>query len=119
MKTYWYVPVIMGALVAFFLLRRDPSSLIEALDFRLRQYELEREKLAGIDDDRIAKNLEAEQRAAEEMERIRREYEAAKSSLDDKKKKEVEELLSHEPGEMAKELEKLMGFRVVIVQDDG
>lgn len=118
-KNYWWIPAIaIGIVGAWIVLRKRPDALIEALQFRIKKNQEEQVELDRIHQEEIAARAVAEERAREELERIEREYEETKERLSEERRREVERLLKKDPRKLAKELEDLMGFRVIVVEDE-
>jgi len=117
-KNYWYIPLVIAGAILLFLMRKKNNVFVEILQHRVEKNKQELAELDKIQEEKLEKQRQAEVQAAAELKRIQEEYDQAKEGLDDKKKKEVEQLLKKDPKKLANDLSGLMGFKVVEVPAD-
>jgi uncharacterized membrane protein (DUF106 family) len=117
-KKYWQIGLlVLGVIVGFILFRGQGSDYAKRLkeiqdahDDEIKQINAaraEEERQHDLDVKRLQDALSA----------VQAQYDAAKKDLDDKKKKEIEDIVKQygsNPNELAKQLSAATGFQIVL-----
>lgn len=117
-KTNWrYAAVVLGALVAYLLLNKQKSSLLDQLQEIRASYESQISKIEAARREEREKNAQELKILKKRLEDVQKQYDDAKKDLDDKKRAEIEELIkkySDNPEELAKKLSEATGFKIIL-----
>lgn len=117
-KKYWqYLVMALSAVLSVVIFRKRDDSYADDLKKinDAHQKELHDIELAREEEHR--KNVENEKRLSEALAHVQRQYDDAKKNLDDKKRKEIEDIVrkyANDPDELAKQLSAATGFSVVL-----
>ena len=118
LKKFWgYFVAGFGIIVGIFLFKKKTDSYDSTIrDMR----DSHRKELDDIEKERILERSRYEQnekKYLEDLAIIQEKYEKAKIDLDEKKKKEIEDILKtygNRPDELAKKLSEVTGFKIVL-----
>lgn len=122
LKTYWYVPAIVGAIVVTAVIsRKVPDSLMKTLkDMRERHMN----EVRIIDETRKVE-IAAKERAKKKMDTalaaVEEEFKKENEKLTRKKKREVKKIIKEaddDPKKLAELLASSTGFKVVLPEED-
>ena len=118
---YWYVPLGLIVAIVLFTLTRDRQHLVDwskALAQAGEEHRADVDAIQRAHADQQAADDAAIRRMEEVQRQVREEYERNERTLDDKTEKRVAEItkrLKDDPHAMAKEIEDLTGFRVIVL----
>jgi septal ring factor EnvC (AmiA/AmiB activator) len=117
-KKYWaYVALILGIIAAIVFFRKEQLDFADELK---KIQEAHDEELRKIEEAREQERREHEanlKRLQETLAEVQKHYDDAKKDLDDKKKKEIADLVKqygNDPDELAKKLSEATGFTIVL-----
>ena len=117
-KKYWQIAfLVIGALVSFFLIQNQKSNFADNLKKIQDAHDAE---IKQIQDARAAEAAQHEanvKKLQDTLDAVQRQNETAKKDHDDKKKKEIAEIVKNygnKPDELAKQLSAATGFVIVL-----
>lgn len=118
LKNYWYVPVVVIAIIVLFVLTggKTPKALIAAFQNARESHAKEVEAIDRIHTEEIEKRDVALKTFHSTMGEIEKKYAEADEELDSKKRRRIEKLVkanAEDPAALTKKLAELTGFRVV------
>jgi len=117
-KAYWQLAVgFLIAVAGFFIFTKQKSSFSDQLSDIKKAHEEEIKKINEAREEERKAHIENERKLNETLMSIQQQYEAAKRDLDEKKRKEIENIVkkwSDDPTELSKQLSEAAGFTVVI-----
>lgn len=116
-KKYWgFLAIIIGGIVGYIFLRKKDVAFVEDLK---RINDVHAQELKKIQDARAEEqrlNAENQAKLEQTLETIKKQYEQQNKALDDKKKKEIEDIVKEhgsDPDALAKKLADVTGFKVI------
>ena len=117
-KKYWELFLLLaGAFVGLLLLRQQKMSFIDDMKRIQDAHDEEVKRINAARDEERRQRLENERKLNAALQIVQAQYDAAKRELDDKKKKEVEQLVKEfgdRPEELARKLSEATGFVVIL-----
>ncbi len=117
-KKYWELFLLLtGAFVALFLLRQQKVSFMDDMKRIQDAHDEEVKRINAARDEERRQRIENERKLNNALQVVQAQYDAAKRELDDKKKKEVEQLVKEfgdRPEELARKLSEATGFVVIL-----
>jgi flagellar motility protein MotE (MotC chaperone) len=117
-KKYWELFLLLvGVFAGIFLLRQQKTSFIDDIKKIQDAHDEEVKRINAARDEERRQRLENERRLNNTLQIVQAQYDAARKELDDKKKKEVEQLVKDfgdKPEELAKKLSEVTGFIVIL-----
>jgi seryl-tRNA synthetase len=120
-KKYWELFLLLaGAFVAIVLFRQQRSTFVEDVKKLQDAHDEEIKKINAARDEERRIAVENQKKLTKALELVQAQYDDAKKELDEKKKKEIEQLVKeygNKPDELAKRLSEATGFVIVMPQD--
>jgi flagellar biosynthesis/type III secretory pathway M-ring protein FliF/YscJ len=117
-KKYWsYVVLIVGAIIAFFLFRKQGIDLATNLQKARDSHDEEIKKINEAREEERRQHELNVKKLQESLDVVQKHYDDAKKDLDSKKKKEIEELVRQfkdDPEALAKKLSEATGFSIIL-----
>lgn len=117
-KKYWELFLLLtGAFVTLFLLRQQKVSFMDDMKRIQDAHDEEVKRINAARDEERRQRIENERKLNNALQVVQAQYDAAKRELDDKKKKEVEQLVKEfgdRPEELARKLSEATGFVVIL-----
>lgn len=117
-KKYWQMLVlIVGAVVGVMLFRRQESGFSSDLKLIRDAHDNELKQIRDARDEEKRQHLENQKRLEVALATIQEQYDAAKKDLDQKKKREIEDIVKQygeNPVELAKQLSSITGFSIIL-----
>lgn len=117
-KKYWqYLVMALGAVLSVVIFRKRDDSYADDLKKINDAHKKELHDIELAREEEHRKNVENEKRLSEALAHVQRQYDDAKKNLDDKKRKEIEDIVrkyANDPDELAKQLSAATGFSVVL-----
>lgn len=117
-KKYWLALVaIVGAVVAFILLRDRSGDLSKTLDDLQKTHQDELDKITAANKQRVQKSLEDEEQLRLRLDEVQKQAAAQQVKLDAAKQKQIADIISKssgDPTELAEQLSAATGFRVIL-----
>ena len=117
-KKYWELFMfILGAFVYVVLYRKQKETFVDDLKKLQDAHEEELRKINKAREDERSKLEENEKRLRAALDAVQKQYDDARKELDERKKKEIESLVSQygdKPDELAKKLSEVTGFDIVL-----
>lgn len=120
-KNWKIVLLILGVTFSFFLFKKKDQSFLERLEKIQGDHEKEIKKLNEARERERRLHEENEARLKETLRKIQSQYESEKKLLDKKKKVEIQEIVEkhgNDPEELAIQLSKVTGFKVILPEKD-
>jgi len=112
-KHYWYIPALLiYTFVLWVIFRKKNNNLVKLFDITKESYEKQIQDLNKAHEEEIEKRNELIVAYQNTLKSIEEEHNIKLNDLDNKKKKEVEELTKNfesNPSELAEEMKKLFG----------
>jgi len=116
-KKFWSLALlIIGAVVAFVLFRRKESTFVDQLQQINALHAEEIQKINSIREEEARQHEANLKQLQDTLDMVQRRYDEAKRNLDDKKRREVEDIVkrfSNNPDALAKKLSEATGFKIV------
>lgn len=123
LKSYWWIPAILVvAVVATFIMRRVPTSLMQLVSKQRELHKKEVEAIEKVHTEEIKQREEALDTYHKTVKAIEEKYEKESLELTKKKKKEIKKIVDEthsDPDLLAKKLADQMGFVVVQPEEQG
>lgn len=117
-KKFWSLALlIIGAVVAFVLFRRKESTFVDRLQQINALHAEEIQKINSIREEEARQHEANLKQLQDTLDMVQRRYDEAKRNLDDKKRREVEDIVkrfSNDPDALAKKLSEATGFKIVM-----
>lgn len=117
-KKYWQLfAALLLFVVGFFFFRSRISDLTDILDDNRKRHEQEIKEIEEAHRKELEAKEEALKKLQETLAQIEKHYEEAQKELDDKKRKEIEQIIKEtqdDPEELARRLQESTGFRIVV-----
>ena len=117
-KKYWGIAaLVVGAIVAFFLFKKQDTSFSDRLKQIQDAHDVELKQIQDARDEEEREHQANEKRLKDTLDAVQQQYDAAQKDLDDKKRQEVEDLVRQygdDPDALAKKLSEATGFTVVL-----
>ena len=120
LQHYWWVPLIVFVGVYLFLSGKPLGKIADLLK---RTNDLHKAELENIQQE-LVKKQEAERAAAEKLKEtmlaVEKHYQETQQSLDVKKRAEIKEIVAKtkdDPEELARQLQEITGFKVILPKD--
>ena len=118
LRDYWQLLMAaIGTFFGFLLLRRKDREHEDSIKKMLDSHKIEIEKINFVIEEERRQRAENEKQLKIALEAVQLEYETAKKQLDEKKKKEIEEIVNQygkDPIELAKKLSEATGFSIIL-----
>lgn len=116
-KAYWYIPVIIIAIIAgFVLFQKVPKSLIDILAKRREIHQKEVNAINKIHAEEIEKRERALEIYYKTIKEIEEKYDENIANLTSRKKKKIKKIIDEthdDPDKLAEKLSDQMGFIIV------
>jgi len=116
-KKYWQLcTVIVGAVIGLLLMRRQDSSFNDQLKVIQDAHSEEIKNIQNARVEEQRQSAENEKKLKSTLAEIQTQYDAAEKTLDNDKKKEIEQIVkqcSDNPDELAKRLSASTGFVII------
>jgi len=116
-KTHWYLPILLIALVCVWLTgRARTQKIIKMFELSKASYELQIKTINDNHEKELKKRSELQLKYIETMEKIEKENKDAFSGLSEKKKKEIDKLVKEyegKPDDLARDLSEMFGVEYV------
>jgi len=117
-RTYWQlIFIVLGSIAGFFLFRKQEVGFNDTVNKLLKNHSEEIDKINKIREEEKQQHLENEKKLKETLDVIQTQYDIAKKELDDKKKKQIEEIVKqygNDPVKLAKQLSEATGFSIIM-----
>lgn len=117
-KRYWSIAVlIVGGVVAFFVLRRRETSFIDEYERITATHEAELKRIADARAEEQRAHEANVLRMQKTLDAIQKRYDEAQETLDSRKKREVESIVkrySSDPDVLASKLAEATGFKIIM-----
>ncbi len=116
-KNWKYVAAVLGTVLAYVLLQKQKSSLLDQIQEIRDSYDAQLNKIEAARAEERRKNEQELKLLKKRLEDVQKQYVEAKKELDDKKRAEIEELMkkySNDPEELAKKLSQLTSFKIIL-----
>lgn len=117
-KKYWGIAaVVVGAILAFVVFKRQDVSFADQLKQIQDAHDAELKQIQAARDEEQKEHLANEKRLQDTLDAVQKQYDSAKKDLDDKKKKEIEDIVKQygdDPGALAQKLSESTGFTIVL-----
>lgn len=117
-KTYWQLfLLILGTIVGYLIFRKQEIAFGESVNKLLESHADQIKKINLIREDEKRQHEENEKRLKEALLAVQTQYDIAKKDLDERKKKEIEDIVKQygdDPVELAKKLSSITGFSIII-----
>lgn len=117
-KKWWgLAALVIGAVVAFFVFRGQSTNFAERLKALQDVHDEELKKISDIRAQEQKEHIQNEKRLQETLDAVQRHYDEAKKQLDEKKKAEVEDIVTKfgdDPDAMARKLAEATGMTIVL-----
>lgn len=121
LKKYWQlVLLIAGTIASIVFFKARENSFSDELKKIDDVHKKELQDIEAAREEERRKNAEAEKRLSEALAAVQQQYDAAKQDLDEKKRKEIEDIVKQyagDPEELARQLSAATGFSVVLPSD--
>lgn len=122
LKKNWKIALlIFGVVFSFFLFKKKDQTFLERLKTVQDEHEKEIKKLNEAREKERRQHEENEARLKETLAEIQVQYESEKKTLDQKKKAEIQVIVEkhgNDPDELAVQLSKVTGFKVILPEKD-
>jgi hypothetical protein len=117
-KTYWQlILLIAGGVVSYVMFRRQENLFTQNINNLLESHKEQIEKINVIREEERKQRAENERKLREALDTVQAQYDIAKKDLDNKKKKEIEDIVKqygNDPVELAKQLSAVTGFSIIM-----
>lgn len=117
-KKYWQYALLIGlAIFAYFFFKKKTFDFAEQLQIIQDLHEEELRKITVAREEERLLRIENEEKLKDSLANITHQYEKAKQDLDEKKLKEIEEIVkkySNNPEALAKKLSEAAGFTIIM-----
>ena len=117
-RDYWQLFVAaMGTLFGYLMFKRNENEHEDTIKKLLDSHKDEIKKINTTFEEERKQREENEKKLKIALEAVQLEYEIAKKQLDEKKKKEIEEIVNQygkDPVELAKKLSDATGFSIIL-----
>ena len=117
-RTYWQLFLLVaGGVLGAFLFRKRELGFAESVSKLMESHAEEMGRINAAREEEKRQHAENEMRLRASLEAVQSQYEIAKKELDDKKKKEIEEIVKqygNDPVELAKQLSAATGFSIIM-----
>lgn len=118
LKKYWQlVLLIVGTIASIVFFKTRESTFSDELKKIDDAHKKELQDIESAREEERRKNAEAEKRLSDALAAVQQQYDAAKQDLDEKKRKEIEDIVkqcANDPEELARQLSAATGFSVVL-----
>jgi c-di-AMP phosphodiesterase-like protein len=120
-KEYWAIALlVLGAIVAFFLLRKKDISFADRFNEIRDIHDKELETIQDVREEEQRQHEANRLKLEATLEVVQANYDDAMKELDSKKKKEIAEIVKQHkgnPDSLAKKLSEATGFKVIFPED--
>ena len=117
-KTYWQlILLVAGGVVGYVMFRRQENLFTQNINNLLESHKEQIEKINAIREEERKQRAENERKLREALDTVQAQYDLAKKDLDNKKKKEIEDIVKQygsDPVELAKQLSAVTGFSIIM-----
>lgn len=117
-KKYWQIfALALGAIIAAIVFREQSSSFVERLKDIQDAHDEEIKKIEAARAEERRQHEENEKKLRAALDAVQQQYDSAMKDLDDKKKKEIADLVKQygdNPTELAKKLSAATGFSIIL-----
>lgn len=117
-KKYWQLLLLIVATIfGIFFFRRQGSEFAADLKAIRDNHENELKRIQDLRDEEKRQHLENQKRLESALATVQEQYDAARKDLDQKKKREIEDIVKQygdNPTELAKQLSSATGFSIIL-----
>lgn len=117
-KTYWQlILLVAGGVVSYVMFRRQENLFTQNINNLLESHKEQIEKINAIREEERKQRVENERKLRDALDAVQVQYDLAKKDLDNKKKKEIEDIVKQygsDPVELAKQLSAVTGFSIIM-----
>lgn len=117
-KKYWGIAaLIIGAIVAFFVFKRQDVSFADQLKKIQDAHDVELKQIQDARAEEQRQHVANEQKLQDTLAVVQKHYDEAQRDLDDKKKREIEQIVKDygdDPLALAKKLSEATGMTVIL-----
>lgn len=120
-KNWQILLLVFGFVFSIFLFRRRDQNFVERLEKIQDDHKKEIQKINEIREKERRQHEENESRLKETLALIQSKYDLSKKELDDKKKKQIQEIVEKhgsDPDELAAQLSNVTGFKIIPSEKD-
>jgi hypothetical protein len=120
-KNWQILLLVFGFIFSIFLFRRRDQNFVERLEKIQDDHKKEIQKINEIREKERKQHEENESRLKETLALIQTKYDLSKKELDDKKKKQIQEIVEKHgsnPDELAVQLSNVTGFKIIPSEKD-
>jgi len=122
LKKNWQILLLVFVFIfSIFLFRRRDQNFVERLEKIQDDHKKEIQKINEIREKERKQHEENESRLKETLALIQSKYDLSKKELDDKKKKQIQEIVEKHgsnPDELATQLSNVTGFKIIPSEKD-
>lgn len=119
-KFWGYFVAGFGAIAGIIFLKKQTDNYETIVQKLQESHEKELDEIKKAREEERKAYEANEKKYQERMALVEKEYEAAKKNLDEKKRKEIEDIVrnySNQPDELAKKLAEVTGFVIIMPED--
>jgi len=117
-KKYWQLALlILGAVAGVLLFRKQDTNFADDLKKIQDAHQTELRQIEAARAEEQHQHLVNEKRLQDSLEAVQAQYDSAKKDLDDKKKREIEDIVKQygdNPTELARQLSAVTGFSIIL-----